>query len=1342
MEPDPVAWAEALGKRNAGILELATRWCRHVALDQSQSGYGVVQQLTGLPVSGGEFRCDYATLRSGSSMRLELSAVDFYAANCVGCENRDAADIPPHLGSYADGILAERTRREAKAAQARQRQAEDAVARRAARRALVTETRDTSFVLSLLDGLDQPETRADAARRLGEQTVIDPAPVAAALPALVDPASTPQDNAVIDALDKLDLAGLVADAEPIVSLALRAVTEGWGSAGGRVLARHAAAEHIGSEGLIQRLIFLAGPVSDRVMQEAPEAEPDALLAYVAIDAGKVAGILAAELRHGDDKRRACAASAAPRVLRDSPELVGALLPGVLDGLILADHGRPSMSHPTARLQECLALALTMEPGLVDGKVASRWANATAAYRERLLGGYQRMLGSDEDDGPVPPDGAVAAALSRASVVLTDGIVPLTDPLSREARDEHRTRAELQRTASEIISSAAELGGSAASLDVLLGIVMLLVQREQELESAPPAVPSDPAAAVIAPLDRTAQLRHFDYLIRKMTKALAARAGRDREHWWSLLDEAWESTDSSDPLRPRLLMAAALVAVGDLADLPRPVPYMFGSLTGPTVPLRAAALRGLGELAGHGLAVPGTVLETAWELRNDTKLAVIVVAVSAFPRLYRDSAPGAPRVLDLVIWLLFFAQVYSSDPERGDIVTDALDNAIGLSTGQSWEDQAWRASMAVIGGMYAYDAAHALIRICPWDSRPMSDWTDAAVSALRLDTRPEYGGLQDSDRDEILRPFLRVPREDLTTALKETTLGAVIAEIAKTYLPGRVLDAYAMADVLARGEAWSLAQEVADAVLAAIHDVPATHGWHLEAAYRSARCRVESAVAAGNHADAGDALSRAAEYEAELRQIGGVTAREGWSAARRALIDALRGAASGTAEPDELDEVAVRLNMLEPRGLGGGRVGGYRELLRALASAMRWRPAALAADPNPERFLRAAHERAATIQDGGYDEDLHRISAQIMTLDAYTEVPAIAEALASVPLPPTLSDLAPVRPRPAIRIPVPEPAQPPAVAIQVDIQAPQAGNASLLNPGAIATINVSASVPAWPAGAESLDVSFASTLTPAMLQISPITIPRDQTTVSGSIQITGHLALLARPAEITVNAAFRTGQSHEAARVLTNPTVRIVTTDPGFGLSNLPLAQERLRTILTELQVLHPAWAESEDARDTVLLLSALIRFSHHLTDETITATPEAMDEATFQRRLKEFLRADPGIGARLREAPQSGGGITDLVLGETVLELKVEPNDPVSPETATGHLAQPTTYASSRDRVVSILGILDESPKEPRQARGPIGDHLTWFTPATHGQSQQSHPAAVIAVILGRRFPRPSDLSR
>lgn len=184
--------------------------------------------------------------------------------------------------------------------------------------------------------------------------------MAAVLPALVDPITAPEVDAVLEALDELDRAGLTPDTRPVVSLALRGVTEGWGPSGARLLARHAAAEHLDTDGLIQRLTCLAAPVRDWVMQEPGESEPVALLAYSAIDSTRVGQLLAAELRHGDDRRRACMAGAATQVLRAYPDLLTALLPGILDGLWLADHDRFSTLHPTARLQDCLAHALAVD----------------------------------------------------------------------------------------------------------------------------------------------------------------------------------------------------------------------------------------------------------------------------------------------------------------------------------------------------------------------------------------------------------------------------------------------------------------------------------------------------------------------------------------------------------------------------------------------------------------------------------------------------------------------------------------------------------------------------------------------------------------------------------------------------------------------------------------------------------------------------------------------------------------------------------------------------------------------------------------------------------------------
>lgn len=1336
---DSIEEAAAMGRRNQEIIELASRWCRHIRLDRSQSGFGMVEQMTGLPVSGGAFRCDYAVGPTTSGMRLDHIAVDFYEANCVGCLQREPVDLPPHLGSYAQDAIDKRNRDRLRHEEEQKARDEAAATRRGLRRTALAETPDTAFVLSLLDNLDRPDMRVDAARGLREQAKLDLAPVAAAIPALTDPASFPQDDSVLDVLDMLDRAGLIADSACVVSLALRGVIESWGPSGSRLLARHAVSEHLGNTVLIQRLAFLAAPVREWVLQDLREPDPEALLAYAAIDTRLVGEQLTIELRHGDDRRRACAAGASSRLLLAFPDLLAALVPGALDGLRLADGDRYSLTHPTARLQSFLALALIIDPRHTDAAVGRRWTNATDGYRERLLGSYQRMLDPDrpEDATPRPAleETSVAAAVARASNVLTEPVRPLT-ALNSVAQDAHEAQLELQRTAVEIFSAAAEQDRAAFSTDALLGTLALLVDARWRT----PVEPRPPAShPTLRDLGESSRRIHLDFLIRKLGEALVAWSQRDRDAWWDLLEQAWGETESDNPLRPELLKIAVEVSLETFTDLHKPVPYVYGSLVGPTARLRATAVRCVGKLAERGLALPDVVSETAWELRNDPETSVIAAAVRALPKVHRIVEAAPQRRLDLANWLLGIAQACGSESTLSDMASDAIVSAVRLSETQPWEDQAWRVAMTITGDQNPYDGGRTLMRLRPWDDRPATEWAAAVSTVLRYDARPDYAGLQDNDRADLLRPFLRLRREVLEAVFKETPVGASLAETARTYLPQRVPDALAVADVLVHGQAWELAQQITEDVVAVIPDVPATHRWHIEAAYRSARCRTEAAIARNDMPAADAAIRDAAEFESRAT---GVYFLAGWTDLRRELLDALQDIATANGDPDAIGDLADRLSCLEPTGRAGDRVAVYQTLLRALSNAARWHPAALAADPNPDRFARAARELSATIQTDATDGDLRQIAAQIENLGAYADVPEIARALAAVSLPPRLSDLAPFRTSRFADIKKVDIEPPPAVALHIDIQAPHSGSAMLLTPGAIVPVTATAAVPEWPPGAETLEITFASTLTPSMLHVSPIVIARSETIAHGSIQITGYMPLLGKPAEITVNAAFRIRESPYATRVFTHPSFRIVTTDPSFGLVNLPRAQEQLRLVLSDLQKRHPAWAERSDARDAVLLVSGLIRFSHNLTDDTAASAPEPMDEKAFQRRLKEFLRADPNIGARLQEAPRAAGGITDLVLGETVLELKVEQVEPVTLQGVDRYLGQPTIYASSRDRVVSLLAVLDDSPKNTDRSAAPIGDQLGWFEPPLHGQTATTEPTSVIAVVLSRRFPRPSDLSR
>ena len=57
---DEVARAMAIGRENDELIALGKAWCTHIRTDRSGLGVGMVEEMTGLPITGGRFTCDYA----------------------------------------------------------------------------------------------------------------------------------------------------------------------------------------------------------------------------------------------------------------------------------------------------------------------------------------------------------------------------------------------------------------------------------------------------------------------------------------------------------------------------------------------------------------------------------------------------------------------------------------------------------------------------------------------------------------------------------------------------------------------------------------------------------------------------------------------------------------------------------------------------------------------------------------------------------------------------------------------------------------------------------------------------------------------------------------------------------------------------------------------------------------------------------------------------------------------------------------------------------------------------------------------------------------------------------
>lgn len=467
-------------------------------------------------------------------------------------------------------------------------------------------------------------------------------------------------------------------------------------------------------------------------------------------------------------------------------------------------------------------------------------------------------------------------------------------------------------------------------------------------------------------------------------------------------------------------------------------------------------------------------------------------------------------------------------------------------------------------------------------------------------------------------------------------------------------------------------------------------------------------------------------------------------ARSQLVDALDAVAMGSRDADALAAAVEGYNRVAVRGPEGDVVAAYSEALDALIHAVRWTDAAWRAEDGAERHVTAARLRAAQVlarADDRWPKSLRDALTDLETVAGYDSPARAAEALSRVSVPVRLTDLfresqaAPRHVASGDKAP-----EAPAVAIMMRLHGEPVMRPTILQPNALHHFEVEARVTAWPEGADALEITFMSVYPRDFLFVSDLRFTADALIQPLEVRVAGSRPPGDPPLGITARAEFVGGGGSLSARLAGNTTLEIVTFDPGTATPlNLPTAALRLQQMMNELSNALPQLAV-EDRRDARLLLEGVVTFAHTLLDDRL-GQQDDIDEAWFQRELRFFLQANPQIGARLGERVGRAGGTTDLVLGNIVLELKVEKHSPISHQAACSrYVAQATQYASAGDSQISLLAVLDASPK--RAPAGVMGNEMGWAYPEVASGLNLPFPSLVGVVVLRAGFPRPSDFSR
>lgn len=484
----------------------------------------------------------------------------------------------------------------------------------------------------------------------------------------------------------------------------------------------------------------------------------------------------------------------------------------------------------------------------------------------------------------------------------------------------------------------------------------------------------------------------------------------------------------------------------------------------------------------------------------------------------------------------------------------------------------------------------------------------------------------------------------------------------------------------------------------------------------------------------------------------ITERIAW---RTKMLSALADGVEPQARAKMLDEVAADIS----NGVGGdgshgftaGFLRGLGEALRALAGLERWEIDLLDAAPEAGRHLAASNLRARRaleqLGDDGAFEPVRSILTAIERTEDVDERSTIRSDLRGLAIPIALIDPPPAARASSKPTPDPEPDLPmPRVALVPSIDGAPATRPYVVTPGRVHEFTLEARVLDWPEDSDSLVVRAITRWPASAIDLPEIRLGRPDEEDEGVRVARGnsHIVLHASSANpleqinITFEGEFQMESGSRIARLIGHHELSVRTFDPTQDvITGAPVLDERILELLAGLREDQVAPAEEEAFGR---FLGAISRAGMAILADREFPEGSNPSEADFQQELKKRLRMASELGGRVTEHAWQGGGPTDLSHDGVVGELKVERDVPATLARATDYLGQPTQYATGGQRQLSILVILDMTPKDAPP--GVLANSIGLIEPALHGLDDPAYPSRVAVVILNGNLPRPSDWSR
>lgn len=833
------------GLENYEILRLAAAWCQNIGQTTGGVlGVGMLERATGLPITGGSLRCEYASAPTSFGHSLIESSVEFYEANCIGCPHRKPTAETEHLGTYADAKIADRDRREAEAELERLEGIAALERRRSDRRMRFGVPNPTGqSILDLIDRVDGEGRDTEAETLLLRHAEMAPADFTDdLLTHLTDEAIAIGNSPLLESI----VAVFERDGRPptarMLEVAFRAVTSHVaGAACGRVIAAHA--EALPDDDALAAVVGLAAGRFDfhsgsgRVGQE-----PAALLRLFDIDPVRVSAVIDDMLKSLDVSTRADAAHASQRLVAARPAAAPLLIESLLDAVAIPESSRyfgDPFAAGTART--VVGDIFNTDPVATSAAIDRRMASAGAKAQRSYWSCYRVAAPSRFREEPAN-DAHRVIARRAVALIASDA----TDPeLHAEVAD---TLESLCRDLSADLTM---------SFEEAIPLLLTAVGRYEVLSAAPPE--PEPGSsldeAVMANLEWQGDVLRRNRVINALRRSLEHLAEADVGGYIDhVKSDGWAATLPSDLVREALLEVMGKV-IATQPELDRATPLLLEAISSDGIRERAAAIEALGLIAGRDLNLPDSFEASVVAALSDRYLLTVRAAVQAVARI-QVSGASVGLTIDRV---LGFAAAYGPERIYTEDVRTALRTARELAHGQPFHEGVETAIMNLIATFPSAEAAE-ILEFMPLDTA-IEAWPATVIAALKPDPDPQWDGIHERAKVSLLRKLGAIEPARLATRLEEIEL------IGKQRLPYDNHWAWALSDVLARLGAHERAASVCDAVVVGMPDTKEYGPRRSFASIIGIEHRVNAAVANGDQEGTAQALGEWDRLSGELNADG-------------------------------------------------------------------------------------------------------------------------------------------------------------------------------------------------------------------------------------------------------------------------------------------------------------------------------------------------------------------------------------------------------------------------------------------------------------------------------------------